>query len=213
MYDDVNQNHEKKINAFNDLLVTNKKFKNYFCKPFNIVYDNKCFIQNVDIYNPILNGKDHNQKINLIKKLIENPNSNDGQITLLAQQKLFCNESKANLCIIQSLMKLKSEEYPTNNKHLSLVNYFMKRRHKLHYNISFIHDSYIYELQNKETELINSLKKVMRIFNFHVEAFVFKINPKLLNEAYANFKDCVKEKERSNLICQNIEELIKSEKL
>ena len=101
-------------------------------------------IRNLDISTPKEINKGSLQEVD---KLILNYELRKNQTTLSMNQ--VVNEDLNTLKVAKSLIKYAIENNKTNKVDgISYINYFMSKRHFLHYNASFIYDTYEYNLGN-----------------------------------------------------------------
>jgi len=203
------KSHKGKIHTYNFQLLKNPILKKLMVTPFNLIIDKKNNIHNFEVahINEIKKiGKKREYIEDIIKKY-----DNCYKFTNL-EGKIICNESKEKLSITKStigIIQNEKKKSKNHNNYYSILNYFMNRRHKMHYNCSFIYDEYPYDFSKKIDNAIESMKYITRAHNRYLELLLYKLDKTLLCDSYKNFKKCILNKEnKENFYINDIEILL-----
>lgn len=180
------ESHSKKINNFNNKIISNRFLKECYFKPFTLVISNNEIKNLCDAFPNIVNKRtirDYDKIISKYKSYCNNC-SFENNFTI--------NEDIHTLKVAKSLIKYYiNENYKTNG--ISYIHYFMSKRHFLHYNASFIYDkSNSYYLDNLLDNIKNNMIYILNISNFLTESIFIRLSAqKELSDIYNNFDSCL----------------------
>ena len=194
--------HKRKIEVFNKKIVAENKFlKECYFNPFSLVII-KNEIRNLDISIP----KEINEvTVKEIDKLILNYELHKNQTTLSMNR--VVNEDLNTLKVAKSLIKYAIENNKTIKADgISYIHYFMSKRHFLHYNASFIYDTYPYNLDGLLNDIKEDMTYILSVFNFLTELIFIKITKLDLIEIYEAFKSRMLHKSGISFELKNIDE-------
>jgi hypothetical protein len=187
--------HKRKIEVFNKKIVAENRFlKECYFNPFSLVII-KNEIRNLDVSTP----KEINEvTVKKIKNLISNYERDKNQTTLFMNR--VVNEDRNTLKVAKSLIKYAVENNKANKADgISYITYFMSKRHFLHYNASFIYDTYGYNLDGLLKSIKEDMTYILSVFNFLTELIFIRITKLDLIEIYETFKSRLQDKSNSNL--------------
>ena len=192
---DIGETHKPKIENFNKKIVVENKFlKECYFNPFSLVII-KNEIRNLGVSTPKAINEETFKEID---KLILNYELRKNQTTLSGSQ--VVNEDLNTLKVAKSLIKYAVENNKANKADgISYITYFMSKRHFLHYNASFIYDTYGYTLDGLLKSIKEDMTYILSVFNFLTELIFIRITKLDLIEIYETFKSCLHDKSNSNL--------------
>ena len=192
---DIGETHKPKIENFNKKIVVENKFlKECYFNPFSLVII-KNEIRNLGVSTPKAINEETFKEID---KLILNYELRKNQTTLSGSQ--VVNEELNTLKVAKSLIKYAVENNKANKADgISYITYFMSKRHFLHYNASFIYDTYGYTLDGLLKSIKEDMTYILSVFNFLTELIFIRITKLDLIEIYETFKSCLHDKSNSNL--------------
>ncbi|WP_145900010.1 hypothetical protein [Methanobacterium formicicum] len=165
----LQDSHQKKIYGFNHKIVFNKFLQGCYFKPFTLVIFNN-EIKNLDVeFSKSVDIKTLRQ----IDKIISNYNDYCKQKTVYG--KSIINEDIYTLKISKSLLKYYIENGLKSNC-VSYIQYFMSKRHFLHYNASFIYNvQERYELDKLLEQIKINMIFILNITNTLTELVFIRI--------------------------------------